>query len=483
MKGSLLMKSIIQQILINAAEKYIKYFEDNNFAEISTVAEEFKIISNDMAKEVLVAFISSSDNAIREAKEERKADGITIHESNVERTLFTALGPITFARTYFDLPVGRTYLLDSLIGVEPYDRIDAGVSANLVNTAAIHSYGRSADIITGCQISRQSVRNKIMNTGEMLHVPDNAVNTPEVLHIFADEDHINLQDGTNTILPLVTICEGKRVVSKGRNALIDPVHIHGYGIDSQKLWEYVYALCAEKYDMELVKEIYIYGDGASWIKKAFDIFTKAIYVLDEFHFKKRTRSLFSGDICTGYGLVARSAIMKDDKRLFGKIIANMINEIDEKIPESISKKNKLKKIREHKKFILKHWKAIQNAELPETIGSCTEAMVSHVLSERFSRNPMGWSKAGLSKMAMIRMFVLNGGKIAPVDTSKWKRSDKRVSKINEFKKYKEIVNKQHEEIFRDVKSWRWFEVDNLISGKVTGTSVALDALGKTRNIA
>ena len=177
-------------------------------------------------------------------------------------------------------------------------------------------------------------------------------------------------------------------------------------------------------------------------------------MLDKFHFKKRTRSLFSGDICKGYGLIAHSSIMKDDKLLFGKIITNMINEVKEKMPESISKKNKLKKIREHKKFILKHWKAIQNSELAGSIGSCTEAMVSHVLSERFSRNPMGWSKAGLSKMAMIRMFVLNGDKVMPGDTSMWKNSGKRNIVVNEFSKYKNIVKCQNDEIFKDVKSWR-----------------------------
>jgi hypothetical protein len=483
MKGSLLMKTIIQQILTNTLEKYLIYFDDNSIAEISTIAEDFKDISFDMAKDMLNTYIDFMDQTIRDAKSERKEDGITIHQKDVERTLYTALGSLTYKRTYFNVPTGRSYLLDSLLGVEAYDRIDAGVSANLVNTAATYSYGRSADIVTSGQISRQSVRNKIMNTGEVLHVPGNASKTPEALHIFADEDHVNLQNGKNTIIPLVTVSEGKRVVSKGRKALIEPIHIHGYGIEPEKLWDYVYALCAEKYDMNLIREIYIYGDGGNWIKVAFDKFSKAIYVFDEFHFKKRTRSLFAGEICSAFRLPAYSALHNNDEHLFAKLIDAMIDAVEEKMSEDKSKKRKLEKIIEHKKFILNHWHAIQNAKSPGSIGSCTEAMVSHVLSERFSRSPMGWSDAGLSKMAMIRMFILNGDKISPVDVTAWKCDEKRKTVINELEKYRDNEKKQNDEIFRDVKNWRWFEVDNFISGKKTGTSVALKSLGTIRSIA
>jgi hypothetical protein len=306
---------------------------------------------------------------------------------------------------------------------------------------------------------------------------------PQALHIFADEDHVNLQDGANTIVPLVTICEGKQTVTKGRNTLIEPIHVHGYGINAQELWEYVYAICSEKYDMVRIQQIYIYGDGGNWIKAAFDIFPKAKYIFDEFHFVKRTRSLFSGEICRPYSFHTRSTITNNDKPLFRDMIKKMINAVEEKMQDGSEKNNKLKRIKEHRAFILKHWDAIQNANIPESIGSCTEAMVSHVLSERFSRNPMGWSKTGLSKMSMIRMFVLNGEKVMPIDTSAWKYDKKHHAVITKFDKYKNIVNKQRDEIFKDAKSWRWFEVDNLISGKVTGTSVALDALGKIRSIA
>jgi phosphoketolase len=95
---------------------------------------------------------------------------------------------------------------------------------------------------------------------------------------------------------------------------------------------------------------------------------------------------------------------------------------------------------------------------------------------------MGWSKKGLSKLAMVRVYVLNGGEVTPADTISWKHSDRRNRVADKIEKYDNIVKLQHEEIFKDVKSWRWFERDNMISGKTTGTKVVLDALGKLRDV-
>ena len=42
-------------------------------------------------------------------------------------------------------------------------------------------------------------------------------------------------------------------------------------------------------------------------------------------------------------------------------------------------------------------------------GSSTEGHVSHVLSDRMSSRPMGWSKKGMTKMAELRAYYYNGG--------------------------------------------------------------------------
>jgi len=476
------MENIIQQIVTDTVLNFLHYFEANGLGTLDKMTEDLKLISDDMARRSLMAFIESSDKAICEAKKERKEDGVTVHQRNVERTLFTALGNFTYRRTYFDTEFGKVYLLDNILGVNPYDRIDAGVSAKIVNTAAMHSYGRSASIITGGNVSRQSAWNKAMNTGEVAYIPKRVECTPEALHIFADEDHVSLQDGTNTIVTLVTVCAGKQAVCKGRNELIEPFHVQGYGMDKGTLWEYVYALCAEKFDMDLVDNVFIYGDGAAWIKGGLDVFPDAVYSLDAFHFRKRMRSLFSGEIGSKFTLKAFAAVSNDDKASFEATAKSMLAALLDTMPEGSTQEKKAERINDNIGFIVNNWEGIQNSCTPGVIGSCTEALVSHILSERFSRNPMGWSKRGLSKLAMIRIYVLNGGEVMPADTISWKHSDRRDRVADKIERYDNIVKLQHDDIFKDAKSWRWFEVDSKISGKTTGTKVALDALGKLRNV-
>jgi predicted ABC-type ATPase len=67
---------------------------------------------------------------------------------------------------------------------------------------------------------------------------------------------------------------------------------------------------------------------------------------------------------------------------------------------------------------------------------------------------MGWSKKGLAKMAMIRVFVLNGGKVIPSDTISSKHSKKRDRVADKIEKYDNIVKLQHEDILKDAKNWR-----------------------------
>jgi hypothetical protein len=481
-KGDLLMENIIQQIVAETAINLINYFKVNGLGTLDKMTDDLKSISDDMVSRALAAYIESTDKSICDAKDERKQCGITVHQRNVSRTLFTAIGNFTYGRTYFDTECGKAYLLDDILGVDPYERIDAGVSARLVNAAASHSYGRSASIVTGGNISKQSAWNKAMNTGEVAYVPERVECTPASLHIFADEDHVSLQDGRNTIVPLVTVSAGKRPVSKGRNALIEPFHVQGYGMDKETLWGYVYALCAEKFDMDLVDNVFIYGDGAAWIKGGMDVFSNAVYSLDTFHFRKRMRSLFSGQIGSKFALKAFAAVSSDNKISFEETARAVRSALLDTMPEGKEKERKTERIDDNIGYILNNWDGIQNSRLPGVIGSCTEAMVSHVLSERLSRNPMGWSKKGLSKMAMIRVYVQNGCEITPADTISWKHSDKRNRIADKIAMYDDIVKRHHEEIFKDVKSWRWFETDSKISGKTTGTKVALDALGKFRNV-
>ena len=61
------------------------------------------------------------------------------------------------------------------------------------------------------------------------------------------------------------------------------------------------------------------------------------------------------------------------------------------------------------------WAAVRALKTLDIPGSCTEGQISHVLSERFSRDPAGWSRKVLGKLCQIRVYRANGNVIAAED--------------------------------------------------------------------
>lgn len=478
------MEHIIQQITEEFVKKFCEHFAERGLYDLGAMTADSRDMSFEFIKELLNAVIGAADRALVAEKNERKKDGILIHERDVPRTQFTSLGPFTYRRTYFDTPHGRDYLLDRILDVNAYERVDTTVSAALVNHAGEYSFGRSTDIVTGGQVSRQTAWKKAMGIGETYLIPERVKETPEVLHIFADEDHVHLQNGKSAILPLVTVCGGKKAVCEGRNELVDPVHIGGYGLKPEEHWSYVYAVCAAKYDMGKVRKVIIYSDAAKWIKESRWFFPNPVYVLDDYHYRKHLKTLLAGDICSRYTLPVYSAIRQNRKNSFQVLMEEIEEAVLTGMPECREREKKLERVREEGAFLLAHWDAVQKREDPDSIGSCSEALVSHVYSERFSRNPMGWSKAGLEKMTMIRVFIKNGGRVIPLDIGLDKRThEERSASRGRIEKYAALVRRQEAELLGEVKNWKWFgREDVMMSQARSGTRHALRLLGKTQNI-
>ena len=226
------MKDMILQLAFEFMKKI-----DESSAGLTTVGlgqttEDMLIICSDYAARLTEAALNAADISLVADKAQRKADGLKIHERDVPRGQLTAVGWIEYLRTYFkDRNSGEMiYLLDHIVGIDKYERVGAHVSAKLVQEAGTMSFEKSSKVVTGGAVSRQTVKNKVMQTEELAHVPEKSDHAPEVLHIFADEDHLAMQDGKNHKLNLVTVSEGTRSVCKGRNELIEPMHIQGYKI-------------------------------------------------------------------------------------------------------------------------------------------------------------------------------------------------------------------------------------------------------------
>jgi hypothetical protein len=258
------------------------------------------------------------------------------------------------------------------------------------------------------------------------------------------------------------------------------MHIQGYKLKPEEHWEYVSALCAEKYDMGKVKRVYIHGDGAEWIKTGLGYFSNALHVLDGYHLNAYMKKLTSGEVCGQYKGLLWSALKNGRQGEFHGIVNSMAEEMEHLNEQGILTK-KVKSVWEAGAYVESNWDAIQRRFEEGMQGSCTEAIVSHVLSERLSRAPMGWSEAGLAQVAMSRVFGANGGVVNEEHIMYAPRlKDKKAPRS--IDKYREIVERQRKEVLSMKRDWSIFEKKSSCTmGLVTGTKRAYDALSQMRS--
>lgn len=139
--------------------------------------------------------------------------------------------------------------------------------------------------MTGGSISRQTVMKKVRDLNGLKVECPSPKRVVKVLHIDADEDHVALQDGSNTMVPLISIYEG--VIRTGkRGQCVNINHISSYGKKPEDLWLEAADWIYNVYDVDAIERIYLYGDGASWIKEGLKWLPKAKLVLDKYHLNK-----------------------------------------------------------------------------------------------------------------------------------------------------------------------------------------------------
>lgn len=475
------METIITQITANVVEDILKNIYENGISDIGKTAESLMTVLKEGALEILSAAVTETDKAVLAAKKERKIDGITVKQRNVPRTVVTSLGNLTFKRTYFTLPDGTmAYLTDQLIGIEPFERVTRELCAELVQNTASMSMQRSLDV-TGAPVSRQTVNNKLLSMRNVVTEVSRVRNTPSELHIFADEDHVHLRPKRSAIVPLVTVTEGIDTSNPKRHKTISPVHFQGYGMDNHTFVENVVAAIYEKYDMDRVEKVYIHADGGNWIKSLGNLMPNAIFVMDGFHLEKYFKKLFRLNGAAPYSGIVRKAVRENNFEAF----AGYITSIGEKQDE-IGKKTLYQIVN----YFQNNWDSAVERMKGTYCGSCTEPLISHTLSERLSRNPLAWSKEGLAKMAMLRVFTENGGKVTAEQIRISRCKNDRSKDFCALKKGLEIYNKyaeaQVKSVFGGKHDWSFFEKSSTPAafsyGKLTGTTILLKACAKLRAV-
>lgn len=461
------METIIQQI----AEEFIKTITKKAMSEeIFDIDALACVIEKDCkaaARQVVEAVAREINLQIREDKEGRKLAGLVLKEKERARSLYTKLGVLSLPRDYYqDKKEGKyVALLDKVVGIESYVRVGHVISADMVNLAADVSYAKSAAISTGGQISRQSVRNRILK----LRLPEEAI--PEEkkeikeLHIYADEDHVHMQKPgkqrgkKSQIVPLVTVTEGTLAVSERRNKTIGTMRFVDEEMDTKRLWKKVEGYIGGAYESETLEKIYVHGDGGRWIKNSLGAWKQTVHVMDGYHFEKRLKDISKRFPKKNVRVRLKTAINRNDKTQADDVLQHIMAEADEKGKE---------KVLEFGTYLMCNWEEIYRRETLDIPGSCTEGQVSHVLSERFSRNPMGWSKEGLGKLSCIRVSAINGRKIEAED----------FKQEGEKEGYIAYADKLIQESIAGAFDWSIFNGEPLVFDGASGTQILIKAYGK-----
>ena len=384
------MENIIQQIAEKLIHKILERAYSGGISDIDALSSDVLGDCREAAIGIVEAITAGLNQQIRDDKERRKAEGLVLKERERERSLLTELGRLDIPRDYYyDRENDQyVYLLDHVIGVQSYERISDGVSAKLVSLATEVSYENSAQIVTDGEVSRQSVRNSILRLGGIEKRPEEGAAKRKVreLHVFADEDHVHMQKECKEkgkkirAVPLVTVTEGVEKESKGRNRTKEAMHFVDEKFNTKELWKSVEGYIGSTYDTDVLEKK---------LKEAGRRFPNR-------NLKNRIKE----------------AMEADDRKKLDRILQSLYDACkSEKDNEFVS---------EFGKYLFGNYKAIRNRLIYGEVGSCTEGQVSHVLSKRFSRNPMGWSEEGLGKLRKQRVYVKNRGKIEADD---FKRSD------------------------------------------------------------
>ena len=465
------MSNIIAQIAEKVVDDILKILAERGISNIEKVAEELNDVLKEGTLSIMSAAIKDLDNMIWQAKEDRRKDGLTVKARNVERTCLTGLGELRYRRTYYQCKDGeKIYLVDHLIGVEEYVRVSKELCAKLVRNAAGMSMQKAAKV-ENVSVSRQTVNNKVLAMKEAVASVERVEKTPPELHLFADEDHIHLRPKGGTYVPLVTVTEGIDTTDPKRHRTINPLHFQGYGVGSSEFIENVISAMYERYDMEKVRVVYIHADGGNWIRKIGDLLPNPIYIMDGFHLEKYFKKLCRLNGAQPYAGVLRQAILRNDFESFARYCAAIREKQDEAGK---------KKMAEPVIYFQNNWESIVERMSGRYCGSCTEPLISHVLSERMSRNPLAWSREGLAKMAMLRVFTQNGGSVTAdlirVSRSKKERKKDYNSLKNGFSLYNQYAEKQAKSIFGTPHDWSIFEREHVLPALTNGKTVGISTL-------
>lgn len=359
-----------------------------------------------------------------------------------ERNVVSIFGSVDFKRRYYlDKQTGeRVYLLDEYFKIAPKERFLENVETRLIEEAIETNYEKAGKTVAyKTEISKQTVMNKIselnININELKVLNKKIVDN---IYIIADEDHVHLQKGGIEEPRLIIVYDS--IVKDGkRTKLCNKKHFGGvYKGKIDDLWEEVLTYIDNTYVLNKVKNIYILGDGANWIKTGLEWIPNSINVLDRFHLMKAINGIVGKE--NKYNEQEKVEYKRRIYRSFYELDFNKTKEIVYEILAEEMEENVRKRKVKLLQYIINNKEGISNLYKyqKELHGCSAEGHISHLYSARLSSRPLGWKTINVDNISRLRLVKADNREISEIVHNK--------REVIEFKEIEKIRNQANQKI-------------------------------------
>lgn len=210
---------IVEKVKREIEESLVKVLEGN--ANLDDIVDSVGEMVNYIGIKTILSIIDELNAIIKESPE--RSGKYHVHKKSVSRTLVTRFGELKFERAYYKniKENSYVYILDELLGIEKYERIEGNLKGDILDKATDVSYKNAAELSTPVPITRETVKKIIRENGAIdnLELEIKEKKKVNTIYIEADEDHVPLQNGKNKEMKLIYVYYDKTEVSKGRTRL------------------------------------------------------------------------------------------------------------------------------------------------------------------------------------------------------------------------------------------------------------------------
>ena len=423
-----LLEALVNELI--AAEE--NFFE--NPKDFFSLETSVKSSTDAFAAGILSSILDSMNQQIYE---DRWRVGKYRVQRNDRRAMITSVGDVSFTSTYYESCKNKGeyhYLLEEILGIEAHERFSEAAEVAILTEAIKSSYAQAARVLPSKQgITKTTVMNKVHRIAEEIpyEVPEKKKQC-KYLFIEADEDHVSEQHGRwgkkeengsfQSRLAYVYEYKQENPQCRGRKELVNTFYFGGVYAGSkgtEQFWENVGNFIYDCYEESYLEQIYVSGDGASWIKSGAK-YLNAAFSVDKFHLMKYINAASNQMLDESKEVKAEiyRLLYKRKKKEFGEYTERM---------KSVS--NNAEPIEALQSFVMGNWAAVMRTFHDKKVSGCSaEGHVSHILSERLSSRPMGWSKTGADRMSKLRCYEKNYGRGKIIELVRYSREERKMKR-------------------------------------------------------